>query len=88
MLPTPEVGVFEFCTAIARNQRRLSALENQFLQDNAFTIKAVLRRLSTVDGRYLATLRVPADGSMASAQLNRTLESLTRVRGLLKLAHH
>jgi hypothetical protein len=84
MLPTPEVGAFEFCAAIDRNQQRHFVLLNRFFQSNAFKIKAVLRKHPTVDGKFFAYLHVPAD--VAYANKNCKLESFTHIRVLLKLA--
>lgn len=86
MLPTPEVGAFEFCAAIDRNQQRQSFLLNRFFQSNAFKIKAVLMKHPTVEGKFFASLHVPAD--VAYANNNCKLESFTHIRVLLKLADY
>jgi hypothetical protein len=81
MFPTPEVGAFELCLAIDRDQQHQSAVLVRFFQGNAFKIEATLRK-------HLASLHVPTDGSVASTNNNNNcrLESFTRIRVYLKLA--
>jgi hypothetical protein len=87
MFPTPEVGAFELCHAIYIDQQHQSAVLVRFFQENAFKIEATLKKHPTAEGKYLASLHVPTDGSVASANNNnRRLEPFTRIRVLLKLA--
>jgi hypothetical protein len=86
MLPTPEVGTLELCLAISRDQQHQSAVLRRSFQDNAFKIKATLRKHPTMEGMYLACLHVPTDSRVAPA--NSRLEYFARVRVLLKLAGH
>jgi hypothetical protein len=86
VFPTPEEGAFQLCRALDVNQQRHSDELRGLFQDDAFKIKANLRKHPTAEGKYLASLHVPSDGSVASANNNCRLESGTRVQVLLKLA--
>jgi hypothetical protein len=86
MLPTPEVGAFELCAAINRNHQRQSVLLSRFFHGMAFKIEAVLSTHPTAEGKFFASLHVPAD--IASANKNCKLESFTHIRVLLRLANH
>jgi hypothetical protein len=86
LLPKHEVGVFELCAAIDKNQNRQTAVLERFFLNNAFKITAVLKKHPTIKGKYLASLYPTADGVVVSTNNGCSLESLTRVRVFLRAA--
>jgi hypothetical protein len=86
LLPTPEVGIFDFCAAIDRNQPRQSAVLERFFLDNAFKITAVLKQHPTIEGKYLASLYPTAVGFVVCADNDCSLEPKTRLDVFLKAA--